>query len=80
MTRTPLNKHISLPQIAASLRDEKEAAERTNDDNIELETTLEKFVFDLLGNRVETDIRGSTNLLDFCGSHCERGRLVTGRR
>lgn len=50
MTRTPLNKGISLTQIAASLRDEKEAAGRTNDDDIELETALEKFVFDLLGN------------------------------
>jgi len=72
MTRTPLNKNISLTQIAASLRNEKEAAGRTNDDDIELETTLEKFVFNLLGDRVEPDIRGSTNLLNFCGSHCER--------
>jgi hypothetical protein len=42
---------------------------RTNDYNIELETALEKFMLDLLGNRVETNVRGGTNLLDIDGSH-----------
>jgi hypothetical protein len=64
----------------ACLEDEKGRTGRTNDDNIELETTLEQFVFNLLGNGVETDIGGSTNLLNFCGSHCERGGWEWGER
>ena len=43
---------------------------RTNYNNIELETTLEQFVLDLLGNRVKANIGGGTNLLDICGGHC----------
>ena len=35
-------------------------------------------MFDLLGDGVETDIRGSTNLFNFCGSHCEGGDWELG--
>lgn len=42
---------------------------RTNYNDVELETTFEQFVLDLLGNRVKADVRSGTNFLDICGGH-----------
>jgi hypothetical protein len=42
---------------------------RTNYNDVELETTFEQFVLDLLGNRVKADVGGGTNFLDICGGH-----------
>ena len=39
----------------------------TDHDHVELETTLQELVLNLLGDGVETDIRRRTNFLDFCG-------------
>jgi hypothetical protein len=35
-------------------------------------------MFDLLGDGVETDVSGSANLLNICGSHCESGGWELG--
>jgi hypothetical protein len=45
------------------------ALRRTNDDDIELETTLQELVLDLLRDRVETDVGSSTNFLFCSGGH-----------
>lgn len=43
---------------------------RTNDDDVELETTLKELVLNLLGNSIETDVRVGTNLFS-CRGHDE---------
>ena len=50
---------------------------RTNNHDIELETTLEELVLDLAGNRVETNVGRGPNLLNGGGGH---GRIVGGKR
>lgn len=45
---------------------------RTNDDHVELETTLQELVFNLLGDGVETDVGVGTNLFSGGGHDCER--------
>ena len=47
---------------------------RTNDDDIELETTLQELVLNLLGNGVKPDIGSSTNFFDCSGGHLERAK------
>ena len=42
-------------------------AKRTDDNDIELKTTLQELMLYLLGNRVKTNVRRRTNLFDCCG-------------
>ena len=51
----------------------------TDDNDIELETALQELMLNLLGNRVETDIRLSTNLLSV-GHSVFYKRCWDGRR
>lgn len=51
----------------------------TDDNNIELETALQELMLNLLGDRVETDIGLSTNLLIVCHSVFYK-RCWDGRR
>ena len=52
---------------------------RTDDDHVELETTLQELVLDLRGDAVETDIAVGEDGLLRSGSHCgscgPRGRV-----
>ena len=48
------------------------ALRRTNDDDIELETTLQELVLDLLGDGVEPDVGGSTDFFHCSGGHFQR--------
>ena len=47
----------------------KEKIKLTNNDDVELETTLEQLVLNLLRDRVETDIGCCTNFLSDYGGH-----------
>lgn len=42
---------------------------RTNDDDIELKTTFQELVLNLLGDGVETDVGGSADFLDCNSGH-----------
>lgn len=42
---------------------------RTDDDNIELEPSFQKFMFDLSGNGIETDVRRRSDLFGCLSRH-----------
>jgi hypothetical protein len=46
----------------------------TSNDDIELETTLQELVLNLLGDRVETDVGLSTDFFSHFGLNCIRRR------
>lgn len=41
----------------------------TDNDHVELETALQEFVLDLLGNGIETNVRSRTDFFSISGSH-----------
>ena len=59
----PISPHPQQPESPKSAR-----KEHTDENDIELETTLQELVFDLLGNRVETDVTIGTDFLSHCTS------------
>lgn len=51
---------------------------RTDNDDIELETTLQELVFDLLSDGVETNVGRSADFIDCNSGHLRQGRLFKG--
>lgn len=66
-TRLPyiLNHYVDNPTFLRTLRP-------TNDDDIELEATLQELVLDLLGDGVKTDVGSSADFFDCNGGHLQQ--------
>jgi hypothetical protein len=59
----------AIPLASATHEENEEKMGRTDDYDIELETTLQEFVLYLLGDRVETDVRRRADFFNSCGGH-----------
>ena len=60
---------FDLEKDAFRVRHVRKEETRTNDDHVELETTLQELVLNLCGDAVETDIGAGANLFGCWGGH-----------
>lgn len=54
--------------------------QRTNDDDIELKSTLQELVLDLLGDGVETDVGRGADFFNCDGGHLQQGVFSKERK
>ena len=72
---------FDLEKDAFRVRHVRKGETRTDDDHVELETTLQELVLNLLCDGIETDIRVCSDFFSWSGGHCwkeRRGRKEMG--